>query len=121
MNKVFIDGIVSVPQTRKAGDKEILNLRISVYSGKDKDGKSVYEFYTVEKWMTQYDTIPADKSRIVVEGRLATDHWTKDGQERAAIKIMADSIAIIAPKEMTSVAPPARPHSHRQSRNLSMR
>lgn len=75
----------------KDGDKkDFATFRIAVNCGKDSDAA----FLPVKCWgYAASDAKELKKGdKVVIEGRLCMEKWTKDGVERSEIGVIADSI-----------------------------
>lgn len=88
-NQVIISGRAYRPQVRntKSG-KSITTFGLSVYSGKDKDGKSQYNFMDC-KCFSDETNLSGD---VVVSGRIGFDNWEKDGKKFSKPVIIVDKL-----------------------------
>ena len=84
-NKVELSGRVYNSEVRNtASGKTIIRFGLSVYAGKDKEGKSVYHFVNcgvdIENNMD-----------IDIVGKICFDTWEKDGRQNVRPYILIDS------------------------------
>lgn len=88
-NKVIITGRAYRPQVRttKSG-KAITTFGLSVYNGKDRDGKSTYCFIDC-KYFDEANNLNGD---VRVEGKLAFDVWEKEGKKNTKPIIIVDKL-----------------------------
>ena len=106
MNKVIIYGSIGEPKFRdvntKNGTREVCSFGICQPEGKDASGKSVFAWYNVDFWLDKDSKLKpyiVKGQRVIVEGELKTERWTKDGVERSAIKIMARNLTLTGGKQ----------------------
>ena len=87
-NKVELSGRVynSEVRTTTAG-KTIIRFGLSVYAGKDKEGKSLYRFVNCKYWGVDIE----NGMTIDIVGKIAFDTWVKDGKENVRPYILIDS------------------------------
>ena len=87
-NKVEISGKVynSEVRTTTAG-KTVIRFGLSVYAGKDKEGKSLYRFVNCKYWGVNIE----NGMTIDIVGKIAFDTWVKDGKENVRPYILVDS------------------------------
>jgi len=88
-NQVIVSGRAYRPQLRttKSG-KSITTFGLSVYSGKDKDGKSKYNFIDC-KCFSDESNLSGD---VVVVGKIGFDSWEKDGKKFVKPLIIVDKL-----------------------------
>lgn len=88
-NQVIISGRAYNPQVRQTkSGKTITTFGLSVYSGKDADGKSRYNFIDC-KCFSDETNLSGD---VVASGRLAFDNWEKDGKKYSKPVIIVDKL-----------------------------
>lgn len=89
MNKVEVTGRVYNPQVRTSlAGKSITRFGLSIYVGKDKDGKSKYGFIDCK----YFGNLVTDDKLKDVTGRLSVDSWEKDGKKFSKPEIIVDTI-----------------------------
>ena len=90
MNKVEISGrIYNKKVSTTSTGKTVTRFGLSIYTGKDKDGKSQYGFVECK-----YFGEITDSSELQdVTGRLSVSSWEKDGKKFSRPEIIVDSIA----------------------------
>lgn len=90
LNEVNLAGrIYNIVERKTSTGKTISEFGLSVYSGKNKEGKSQYKFMTCKIW----DKVEKTSDEVVIKGRLAFDVWEKDGKELSKPYILCESIA----------------------------
>lgn len=106
MNKVIMYGSIGEPKFRdvntKNGTREICSFGICQAEGKDASGNSVYAWYNVDFWLDKGSKLKqyiVKGARVIVDGELKTEKWTKDGVERSAIKIAARNLTLTGGKQ----------------------
>jgi single-strand DNA-binding protein len=106
MNKVIMYGSIGEPKFRdvntKNGTREICSFGICQQEGKDASGNSVFAWYNVDFWLDKGSKLKqyiVKGARVIVEGELKTEKWTKDGVERSAIKIAARNLTLTGGKQ----------------------
>lgn len=98
MNKVFLIGnLGNDPEIRDAGSSKVCAIRIATNeSWKDKDGnkQEKTEWHNVELWGAQAEACARHfkkGQRIVIEGKLETQTWEKDGTKHYKTVVRAMS------------------------------
>lgn len=88
-NQVIVSGRAYRPQLRmtKSG-KPITTFGLSIYNGKDKDGKSTYCFMDCKSFSDE-SNLAGD---VLVSGRIGFDCWEKDGKKVTKPIIIVDKI-----------------------------
>jgi len=87
-NYVELSGRVCRPEIRTTTTgKQVIRFGLSVWSGKDKEGKSTYNFVNCKYWG---DGIK-EGADIDLVGKMAFDSWEKDGKKNVRIYILVDS------------------------------
>jgi len=87
-NKVEISGKVYNSEVRTTtSGKTVIRFGLSVYAGKDKDGKSLYQFVNCKYWGVNIQ----NGMLIDLIGKIAFDTWVKDGKENVRPYILVDS------------------------------
>lgn len=106
MNKVIMYGSIGEPKFRdvntKNGTREICSFGICQQEGKDASGNSVFAWYNVDFWLDKGSKLKqyiVKGARVIVDGELKTEKWTKDGVERSAIKIAARNLTLTGGKQ----------------------
>lgn len=88
-NEIKITGKVYNPVERHTNSgKVITEFGLSVYAGKNKEGKSRYKFITCKVWKE----IGKPQGDQLVTGKLAFDVWEKDGKEMSKPYILAEDV-----------------------------
>lgn len=89
-NKVEISGKVYNAELRTTlAGKTIVRFGLSIYSGKDKDGKSTYHFVNCKHWGTGIE----NGMNIDIVGKICFDSWEKDGKQNVRQYILVDSFS----------------------------
>lgn len=89
MNKVEITGkIYNIKETTTSNGKTISRFGLSIYNGKDKNGKSQYGFVDCKYFGR---VTPSDLLKDVV-GRLTIDLWEKDGKKFSKVEILVEEV-----------------------------
>lgn len=106
MNKVIMYGSIGEPKFRdvntKNGTREICSFGICQQEGKDASGNSVFAWYNVDFWLDKGSKLKqyiVKGAKVIVDGELKTEKWTKDGVERSAIKIAARNLTLTGGKQ----------------------
>jgi single-stranded DNA-binding protein len=87
-NKVELSGRVYNSEVRKTSSgKTVIRFGLSVYAGKDKEGKSVYHFVNCKYWGVDIE----NNMDIEVVGKICFDTWEKDGRQNVRPYILIDS------------------------------
>lgn len=101
MNKVIMYGSIGEPKFRdvntKNGVREICSFGICQQEGKDASGNSVFAWYNVDYWLDKGSKLKqylVKGAKVIVDGELKTEKWTKDGVERSAIKIACRNLTL---------------------------
>ena len=109
INKVILIGHVGgTPNVRTAGDNKVANFALAT-TEKFKDREET-EWHNVAVWGKLADVIEkyVDKgSQLYVEGRIKTEKYTKDGQDKYITRIVASAIQLLGKKE-TQIEQPAQ-------------
>ena len=88
-NQVIISGRAYRPQVRTTrSGKVITTFGLSIWNGKDRDGKSTYCFMDC-KCFTDESNLTGD---VIVRGRIGFDCWEKDGKKFNKPIIIVDKI-----------------------------
>lgn len=89
-NKVELSGRVYNSEVRTtASGKTIIRFGLSVYAGKDQEGKSVYHFVNCKYWGVNIE----NNMDIDIVGKIAFDTWEKDGRQNVRQYILVDSFS----------------------------
>lgn len=106
MNKVIIYGSIGEPKFRdvntKNGVREVCSFGICQPEGKDAQGNTNFAWYNVEYWLDKGSKLRqyiVKGAKVIVDGELKTEKWTKDGAERSAIKIMCRSLTLTGDRQ----------------------
>lgn len=87
-NKVELSGRVYNSEVRNTvSGKTVIRFGLSVYAGKDNDGKSKYHFVNCKYWGDNIE----NSMDIDVVGKIAFDTWEKDGRQNVRQYILVDS------------------------------
>ena len=90
VNEVNITGKVYNPSEKTTSTgKTITEFGLSVYAGKNSEGKSQYKFMSCKLW----DHLGRTEGDILVKGSLKFDVWTKDGKEYSRPYILVNEIS----------------------------
>lgn len=113
INKVILVGNVGQDPNVRAvqGGTKVANLTLAT-TEKFKD-KEETEWHNVTVWNNQAEVVEKyvqKGTQLYVEGRIKTEKYTKDGQERSIVKIVATTIQLLGKKEGAS-APATAPES----------
>lgn len=106
MNKVIIYGSIGEPKFRdvntKNGVREVCSFGICQPEGKDAQGNTNFAWYNVEYWLDKGSKLRqyiVKGAKVIVDGELKTEKWTKDGAERSAIKIMCRNLTLTGDRQ----------------------
>ena len=89
MNKVEITGrIYNIKETTTTTGKTVSRFGLSIYNGKDKNGKTQYGFVDCKYFGR---VTPSELLKDVV-GRLTIDSWEKDGKKFSKVEILVEEI-----------------------------
>ena len=106
MNKVIMYGSIGETKFRdvntKNGRREICSFGICQQEGKDASGNSVFAWYNVDFWSDKGSKLKqyiVKGAKVIVDGELKTEKWTKDGLERSAIKIASRNLTLTGGKQ----------------------
>ena len=89
MNKVELTGkIYNVKVSTTATGKKISRFGLSIYNGKDREGKSQYGFIDCKYFG---EVQPASNLKDI-SGRVTIDAWEKDGKKFSKVEILVDTI-----------------------------
>lgn len=112
INKVILIGNVGkTPEVRTVGDTKVANFTLAT-TEKFKD-KEETEWHNIAIWGKLAEVVEkyVDKgTQLYVEGRIKTEKYTKDGQERFVTRIIASSLQLLGKKEGAST-PATAPES----------
>lgn len=88
-NYVELSGRVYNPEiSTTTSGKRVARFGLSVWSGKDKEGKSMYNFVNCKYWGDEQIENGKD---IDLSGKIAFDTWEKDGKKNVRIYVLVDS------------------------------
>lgn len=89
LNEVRIIGKIYNPKERTTNSgKTITEFGLSIYAGKNKEGKSQYKFMNCKIW----DSIGTPQGDQLIEGKIAFDVWEKEGKEMSKPYILCNSV-----------------------------
>lgn len=99
-NKVELSGRVYNPETRTTtSGKQVTRFGLSVWAGKDKEGKNIYHFVNCKYWGNE---ITAGMN-IEIVGKISFDTWEKDGKQNIRQYVFVDSFKDLAqPQQQTN-------------------
>ena len=99
MNEVKITGkVYNAKVSTSLSGKSITRFGLSIYCGKDKEGKSKYGFVDCK----YFGNLVTDDGLKDVVGKLSVDSWEKDGKKFSKPEIIVDTITpseMFAPKQ----------------------
>jgi len=91
MNKVELTGrIYNIKETTTTTGKTVSRFGLSIYTGKDKEGKSKYGFVDCK----YFGRVQQSSELQDVVGRLSVDTWEKDGKKFSRPEVIVDSIGL---------------------------
>ena len=89
MNEVKITGrVYNAKTTNTLSGKSITRFGLSIYCGKDKEGKAKYGFVDCK----YFGNLVTDEKLKDVTGHLTVDSWEKDGKKFSKPEIIVDTI-----------------------------
>ncbi|KIL35844.1 hypothetical protein SD71_10625 [Cohnella kolymensis] len=107
MNKVILSGRWSKDiETKEVGGKTLAKSSLAVDDGYG-DKKQTF-FFDVEMWGKTADAVASYSGkgkRVLIEGRLKVDQWEKDGQRRTAVRVIAEQVEFLEPKQQGNKDP----------------
>ena len=94
-NKVELSGYVAnYKEYKTKNDKTISSFGLSIYNGKNKEGKPQYEFVNIKAFK---ELNLVDREYIELIGHLAFEKWKdKRGNEQKSTIVFADNVNIMA-------------------------
>lgn len=111
INKAILIGFCGkTPEVRTVGDTKVANFTLAT-TEKFKD-KEETEWHNIAIWGKLAEVVEkyVDKgTQLYVEGRIKTEKYTKDGQERFITRIIASSLQLLGKKEGASAPAQASP------------
>ena len=117
LNKIHLIGNVGQePQVRTAGDQKVASFTLATTEKrKDKSGNPIQEteWHNIVIWGKLAEV--AEKyvtkgTALYVEGKIKTEKYTKDGQDRYVTRVVASSFQMLGgKKEESAPAPQQRP------------
>lgn len=109
INKVILVGNVGkTPEVRQVGENKVASFTLAT-TEKFKDREET-EWHNIVVWGKQAEVVEkyVDKgTQLYVEGRIKTEKYTKDGQDRFIVKIYANTIQLLGKRESQPTAAPA--------------
>jgi single-strand DNA-binding protein len=111
VNKCILVGNVGKdPEVRNLqGGAKVATITLAT-TEKFKDREET-EWHTVVIWNNLADVVEKyvkKGSQLYIEGRIKTEKYTKDGQDRFIVKIVASSLQLLGKKESSSPAEPTQ-------------
>lgn len=108
-NKAIILGNLGKdPELRTAGQSNVCNFPVATsesWIGKDKQKQEKTEWHRIVVWGKQADNCHKflkKGSKVLVEGRIQTRKWEKDGKEMFTTEILAETVKFLSsPKAPT--------------------
>jgi single-strand DNA-binding protein len=111
LNKILLIGNCGqVPQIRTVGENKVANFTLAT-TEKYKDREET-EWHNVAVWGRLAEVVEkyVDKgTQLYVEGRIKTEKYTKDGQDKFITRIMASSLQLLGRKPDGQSAPASAP------------
>lgn len=111
LNKVLLIGNCGqAPQIRTVGENKVANFTLAT-TEKYKDREET-EWHNVAVWGRLAEVVEkyVDKgTQLYVEGRIKTEKYTKDGQDKFITRIMASSLQLLGRKPDGQSAPASAP------------
>ena len=111
INKVILVGNVGkTPEVRQVGENKVASFTLAT-TEKFKDREET-EWHNIVVWGKQAEVVEkyVDKgTQLYVEGRIKTEKYTKDGQDKFIVKIYASTLQLLGKREgqQTSAPTPA--------------
>ena len=89
MNKVELSGrIYNIKEATTSSGKTVTRFGLSIYTGKNKEGKSQYGFIDCK----YFGRVSTSEELQDVSGRLTVDSWEKDGKKFSKPEVIVDEI-----------------------------
>lgn len=111
LNKILLIGNCGqAPQIRTVGENKVANFTLAT-TEKYKDREET-EWHNVAVWGRLAEVVEkyVDKgTQLYVEGRIKTEKYTKDGQDKFITRIMASSLQLLGRKPDGQSAPASTP------------
>ena len=107
-NKAIILGNLGKdPEMRAAGNSNVCNFPVATsetWIDKDKNKQEKTEWHRIVVWGKQADACNKflkKGSKVLIEGRLATRKWEKDGKEMYTTEVIAEHVQFLStPRQM---------------------
>ena len=116
VNKVILIGNVGQePQIRTVGDQKVATFNLATterFKGKDGNMVESTEWHNVTIWGKLAEVVEKYVSKgtqLYVEGKIKTEKYTKDGQDRFITRIVASSLQLLGGKKEESAPAQQRP------------
>lgn len=116
LNKILLIGNVGkTPEIRTVGDSKVAQFNLATterFKGKDGNVREETEWHNVSVWGKPAEFVEkyVDKgSQIYVEGRIKTEKYQKDGQDRFVVRVVASSVQLLGGKREGSEQKPSQP------------
>lgn len=101
MNKVFLCGrLGKAPELRQAGEHQVCEFTLAT-NEKTKNGEET-QWHSVVVWGKTAEACAkylGKGSQVLVEGKLKTRSWEKDGQKRYKTEVTARDVQFLSPKK----------------------
>ena len=106
MNSITMCGSIGEPRFRevntKTGKKEIASFGICQVEGKDDNNNTIFAWYNADMWLTEGSKLKqylVKGAKVLVNGELKTEKWTKDGVEKSGVKIAVRALELVGGKQ----------------------
>ena len=87
-NKVELSGrVYNADAKMTSSGKTVVRFGLSIWAGKDKEGKNTYQFVNCKYWGVGIQ----NNAQVEVVGKIAFDVWEKDGKQNVRPYILVDS------------------------------
>lgn len=121
VNKVILIGRVGSDITiRTAGDQKVASFTLATsekYRGKDGNMVENTEWHNISIWGKLAEV--AEKyvtkgTQLYIEGKIKTEKYQKDGQDKFIVRIVANSMQLLGSKQDSQSASPAPQQAQRR-------
>jgi single-strand DNA-binding protein len=116
---ILIGNVGGTPNVREVNDTKVAQFNLATterFKGKDGNVREETEWHNVTVWGKLAEVIEkyVDKgSQLYVEGRLKTEKYSKDGQDRFITRIIANSIQLLGGKRDGDASSSPAPQTER--------
>ena len=114
INRVTLLGNLGAdPELRQTNSGAVLNLRLATtetWIDKNKEKQERTDWHSVTLWGKRGEALAGilrKGSQLLVEGRLSTSSYEKDGQKRYKTEVVATNIVLVGGKPRTGDGAPA--------------